>query len=136
MAQRAKIPDPYALGEIGHQVRAGATAAAVGVPASRTWNPRAQAATIARLLEAGADPNVIDKSGVTALHRAVRARCAAAVEALLEGGADPNRENANGSTPLLLAIHHSGRGGTGSPEAREQQERILVLLQRVGVMPE
>jgi ankyrin repeat protein len=45
--------------------------------------------TIAHLIEAGADPNPTDKSGVTPLHRAVRTRCAAAVKALLEAGADP-----------------------------------------------
>jgi Ankyrin repeats (many copies) len=64
-------------------------AAAVGRPGSRTWNPPAQAATIICLIESGADPNALDKLGVSPLHRAVRTRCATAVRTLLEYGADP-----------------------------------------------
>jgi hypothetical protein len=100
-----------------------------GMPGSRRWNPHAQAATIARLIEAGADPNATDKSGVTPLHRAVRTRCAAAVKALLEGGADPRRKNRSGSTPMLLATQNTGRGGSGSCEAKAQQELIVQMLQ-------
>lgn len=103
-----------------------------GVPASRAWNPLAQEATIDCLIEAGADPNAVDKSGVTPLHRAVRTRCAAAVSALLAGGADAQRPNKRGSTPMLLAIQNTGRGGTGSPEAKAQQEEILRLLEEYG----
>jgi hypothetical protein len=33
-----------------------------------------------------------------------------------------------GSTPLHLAIQTTGRGGSGSPEAREQQAGIVTLL--------
>jgi hypothetical protein len=102
--------------------------AADGLPGSRAWKPDAQAATIASLIAAGADPNALDKSGVAPLHRAVRTRCAAAVEALLDGGADPRRKNKNGSTPLLLATQNTGRGGSGSTEAKAQQERIVELL--------
>jgi len=105
-------------------------AAAVGLPGSRTWNPAAQAATIVCLIEAGADPNAIDKRGVTPLHRAVRTRCAAAVRTLLECGADPARKNKSGSTPMLLAIENTGRGGTGSPEAKSQQQEIRRLLEQ------
>ena len=99
-----------------------------GVPGSRTWDPRAQGATIEHLLEAGADPNAVDKSGTTPLHRAVRNRCAAAVAALLEGGADRNARNGRGSTPAQLATWTTGRGGSGSPEAKAQQEEIMQLL--------
>ena len=100
-----------------------------GKPGSRKWNPAAQAATVSRLIEAGADPNATDKSGVTPLHRAVRTRCAAAVKALLEAGADPRRSNKSGSTPMLLATQSTGRGGSGSCEAKAQQELIVQLLQ-------
>lgn len=106
--------------------------AADGVPGSRAWNPRAQVATIACLIKAGADPNAVDKSGVTALHRAVRTRCADAVKALLDGGADALARNKNGSTPMRLATQNTGRGGSGSPEAKEQQEEILHLLKAYG----
>jgi hypothetical protein len=100
-----------------------------GTPGSHGWNPDAQAATVTCLIEAGADPNAVDKNGVTPLHRAVRTRCAAAVKALLEGGADPRRKNKNGRAPMLLATQNTGRGGSGSREAKAQQERIVGLLQ-------
>ena len=102
--------------------------AAMGMPGSPRWNPAAQAATIALLMASGANPDVADKHGAAPLHRAVRTRCAAAVKALLEGGADPFRKNKMGSTPMFLATRDTGRGGGGSPEAREQQREILALL--------
>jgi Ankyrin repeats (many copies)/Ankyrin repeat len=103
--------------------------AAMGSPGSPKWNPDAQAATIACLIAAGADPNALDKRGVAPLHRAVRTRCAAAVEALLDAGADARLKNKNGSTPLLLATQNTGRGGSGSPEAKAQRARIFQLLE-------
>jgi ankyrin repeat protein len=105
--------------------------AADGGPGSASWNPAAQAATIAYLIAAGADPSATDNSGVAPLHRAVRTRCAAAVSALLEGGADPRRENKNGSTPRSLASHNTGRSGSGSGPAKEQQREIVRLLAKV-----
>ena len=104
-----------------------------GQPASASWAPRAQAAVIAYLLGAGADPNATDKSGVTPLHRAVRTRCASAVRVLLAHGADPLRQNGNGSTALDLAVRTTGRGGSGSVAAREQQRLIVQLLTDHGV---
>jgi hypothetical protein len=101
-----------------------------GMPGSPRWDPVAQRETVEALLEAGADPNATDNSGVGPLHRAVRTRCADAVAALLEGGADPGRPNKKGSTPLQLATWTTGRGGSGSPEAKAQQEEILRLLDR------
>lgn len=104
--------------------------AAVGSPGSPTWNPRAQITTIRCLIEAGADPNAANAEGATALHRAVRTRCAAAVKALLDGGADALRQNKSGSTPMRLATLNTGRGGAGSAEARQQQAEIVRLLER------
>ena len=106
--------------------------AADGVPGGPAWNPDAQAATIACLIAAGADPNVNDKSGVAPLHRAVRSRCAAAVKVLLESGADVDAANGRGSTPLLLAMQNTGRGGTGSVRAKAQQAEIFRLLKEYG----
>ena len=107
--------------------------AADGIPGSRSWNPHAQAATIASLIEAGADPNAVDKSGVMPLHRAVRTRCASAVRALLDGGADPRSRNKSGSTPMDLATLNTGRGGSGSPESKAQQQEIVHLLEERGL---
>jgi ankyrin repeat protein len=103
--------------------------AAVGGPGSSTWNPPAQSATIACLIEAGADPNAVDMDGAAPLHRAVRTRCAEAVRALLAHGADPAQKNKSGSTPLKLAGLTTGRGGSGSPEAKHQQREIVRILE-------
>lgn len=103
--------------------------AADGAPGSRAWDPAAQATTIALLLEAGADPHAVDRSGVMPLHRAVRTRSAAAVGALLEGGADPLAGNGRGSTAMDLATRTTGRGGSGSAEAKAQQREIVRLLE-------
>jgi ankyrin repeat protein len=103
-----------------------------GGPGLSAWDPIAQAKIIARLIRAGADPNAVDKSGVAPLHRAVRNRCATAVKALIEGGADPRAPNRSGSTPMLLATQNTGRGGSGSAEAKRQQESILRLLDEHG----
>jgi hypothetical protein len=103
--------------------------AAAGLSGSPAGNPRAQADTIAALIQAGADPNATDKRGVAPLHIAVRTLSSASVRALLEHGADPALPNGNGSTPMLLAISTTGRGGSGSPEAKAEQEKIVRLLQ-------
>jgi ankyrin repeat protein len=92
------------------------------------WDPLAQAETIEYLISVGADPNALDRSGVSPLHRAVRTRSLAAVRALVDGGADSRRPNKAGSTPLHLAVQSTGRGGSGSPQSREQQAAIVRLL--------
>jgi len=106
--------------------------AADGHPGSDAWDPAGQAAVVRALIAAGADPNATDKSGVTPLHRAVRTRSAAAVGALLDGGADARRTNRSGSTPMELATHTTGRGGSGSPEAKAQPALIVRLLEQHG----
>ena len=103
-------------------------AAAFGSPGSPSWDPTAQAKTIACLIAAGADPNARNMDGATPLHRAVRTRCAGAVRALLDHGADPANRNKNGSTALQLASLTTGRSGSGSPEAKAQQQEILQIL--------
>lgn len=109
--------------------------AADGVPGSAAWAPEAQAAVIALLIGAGADPNAIDKSGVAPLHRAVRTRCSAAVRALLANGAKVNQKSKSGSTPLQLAVQDTGRGGSGSAIARQQQQQIIELLKIAAAAP-
>src|SRR5712671_6616634 len=99
------------------------------------WEPTAQAETIEYLLSVGADPDALDKSGVAPLHRAVRTRSLPAVVALLDGGANPRAPNKAGSTPLHLAVQNTGRGGSGSEHARQQQAEIIRLLLERGASP-
>ena len=107
-------------------------AAVIGSPGSDNWNPPRQIAVIAYLVGAGADPNAGAAGGVTALHRAVRNRCSAAVVALLDAGADPLEPNDHGSTALALAHWTTGRSGSGSPEAKLEQDIIIQLLAPFG----
>jgi len=106
-----------------------------GGPDSSSWDPKSQAAVVVCLIEAGADPNSVDKSGVAPLHRAVRTRCSAAVAKLLVGGANPLLKNGSGSTPLHLAVQNTGRSGSGSSASREQQAEIIQLLLKHGARP-
>jgi len=98
-------------------------------------DPVAQAETIQYLTAIGADPGALDVGGTAPLHRAVRTRSLAAVRALLDAGANPKQPNKSGSTPLHLAVQPTGRGGTGSPQAREQQVGIVRLLLERGARP-
>ena len=91
-----------------------------------------QADVIHALIQAGADPNAVDKSGVAPIHRAVRCRCLEAVEALLDNGTDPRLRNGSGSTALHLAVLDTGRGGSGLPESRDAQIRIIRMLLSYG----
>ena len=99
------------------------------------WNPDAQAETIEYLTSVGANPNAVDSSGVAPLHRAVRTRSLAAVRALIDAGADPRQPNKAGSTPLHLAVQTTGRGGSGSEKARQQQVGIVRFLIEHGARP-
>jgi Ankyrin repeats (many copies)/Ankyrin repeat len=103
-------------------------AATIGGPGSNHWDPTRQRTVIEYLVEVGADPNAAALGGVTPLHRAVRNRCATAVAVLLRLGADPHLANDHGSTAKDLARWTTGRPGSGSAEARAQQQLIIELL--------
>jgi hypothetical protein len=107
--------------------------AADGYVNGPAWNADRQVGTLRRLLGAGAHIDAQDKNGATALHRAVRTRCAAAVEFLLHAGADPRLKNKPGSTPFHLAVQDTGRGGTGAAVARAGQRRIIEAFLFFGV---
>jgi hypothetical protein len=101
---------------------------------ANVWNPGPQVATIAYLISIGADPNTENKDGTTPLHRAIRTRSLPAVKALLDGGADLMKPNGSGSTPMKLARLTTGKGGSGSRRAREQQAGIIALLVERGAL--
>jgi hypothetical protein len=99
------------------------------------WNPTAQADVIKYLTSIGANPSALDNSGVAPLHRAVRTRSLPAVRALVDGGANPRQTNKSGSTPLHLAVQNTGRGGSGTEHARDQQAGIVKFLLECGARP-
>ena len=99
--------------------------AADGCQIANGWNPKRQVEMIRCLLEAGAEIDAPDKNGATPLHRAVRTRCAAAVQHLLEAGCDITIRNKPGSTAFHLAVQNTGRGGSGSEIAINEQRQII-----------
>ena len=109
--------------------------AADGSPLSHASDRAAPRDVIACLIEAGADPDAMDNSGVAPLHRAVRTRSSDAVGALIEFGADPLLRNKRGSTPLHLAVQNTGKSNSGSDAAKEEQQRIILLLREHGARP-
>jgi len=110
--------------------------AADGYVNGPVWDATRQVKTIRCLLHAGANIHAADKNGATALHRAVRTRCAAAVKCLLEAGSDPTQKNKPGSTPFHLAVQNTGRGGSGAEVAKHGQREIIQLFLSLGVSPQ
>lgn len=78
------------------------------------------AALVARLLRAGADPNTQDHDGHTPLHLAAQTDSVEVLMLLLDAGADLHTLNGKGLTPLLIAI----RGPWSSTES------VRLLLRR------
>jgi len=98
------------------------------------WNPKQQVAVIELLLKHDADIEKADRGGVTALHRAVRARSPEAVQRLLKAGAKVDRRlGKKQSTLLHLAVHSTGAGGTAG--AIDEQVKIIRLLLQHGADP-
>jgi len=74
-----------------------------------------QAAVLETMLACGFDPNVTDKDGVTALHRAAMAGYPDAVRVLLGGGANLNAlDGMFAATPLIWAVEGRGHAQPGS----------------------
>jgi ankyrin repeat protein len=123
--------DPNAAGN--HRRSTPLHYAADGYLDNPRWNAKQQVATIRILLQAGAALHAQDANGATALHRAVRTRCAAAVQCLLDAGADPTMANKPGSTPFHLAVQNTGRGGSGGEKAKAAQREIIQVFLARGV---
>ncbi|BFZ23455.1 hypothetical protein BsWGS_26494 [Bradybaena similaris] len=58
---------------------------------------------ISELIDSGADVNITDANGNTALHHAVACAQESHLEVLINGGCDINHQNNNGLSPLMLA---------------------------------
>jgi uncharacterized protein len=105
-----------------------------GVCAERNPNPAGQRERLVTLLKSGADIHATDKSGVTALHHAVRFRNPVAVKTLIERGASVNQVcRKSGSTPLHRAVTSTGAPGTAGKQAEARE--IVALLLDAGADP-
>lgn len=76
-------------------------------------------AALELLISRGAEVNMLDGSGETALHWAASFGANSMIRALLEHGADVNRPNLDGNTALHIAAEHT-----------EQVDTIRILLDR------
>jgi ankyrin repeat protein len=109
--------------------------AADGYILGHEWDAARQVQTIDFLVASGSNVNAQDKNGASPLHRAVRTRCSAAVRSLIQAGADPLMRNKPGSTPFHLAVQNTGRGSSGSDEARAAQREIIETFLGLGLSP-
>lgn len=107
--------------------------AADGYITGPAYDEQKQVETLRCLIQAGANVHASDMNGATALHRAVRTRCAAAVKALVEAGSDPTWRNKSGSTAFHLAVQNTGRGGSGEPKAIAAQQEIIQYFLSLGM---
>jgi ankyrin repeat protein len=95
---------------------------------------------VQRLLKSGADVNVQQADGATALQWAAYRGDAKLVELLLKAGANPELANHNGATPLWLAAARGDaavvkallKGGADANEALPLGRRPLMLAARSG----
>lgn len=80
------------------------------------------------LLDAGADPNLRDERGRTALHGAASQGMNEMVKLLVARGADPRAADGAGRTPLDYALG-TGSAGRGVEEVHAETARLLEALQ-------
>ena len=84
------------------------------------WAVRSQKSQSVRmLLDRGADVNIADQLGRTALHDAAKAGSTAIVRQLVDAGADINRLTKSGHSPLAIAV-------------RAKHDEVVALLIREG----
>lgn len=93
------------------------------------YDEKAQQKTLKCLIKNKANLNGLDKSGMTPLLRAIRCRSFIAVLVLIKAGADIRVRNTKGSDAMKLASVNSGRGGSGSQKSKQNQIKIIKLLQ-------
>ncbi len=97
-------------------------------------------ALVAALLETGADVNLAQADGATALHWAAYHGNISLAGLLLDAGADASAANRNGSTPLWLAASHGDaamvdtllEGGADANEELPLGRKPLMLAARSG----
>jgi HEAT repeat protein len=103
----------------------------------------AETTTLTKLLiERGADPNIADDRGNTALKLAVMGCDGSVVTTLIEGGADMNATDGFGMTAFDLAVGISAFSGSDAPQAlldagfRPSPEKLAELRKNYGDNPQ
>ncbi len=99
-------------------------------PLAGATGPRTDA-QFRMLLEAGADPNLADRTGNTPLHAAAMINAGEHVMLLLEKGANPNAKNAQDATFQPYFFRTEDRILTG--EARANREKVVAWLRQNGI---
>lgn len=89
---------------------------------------------IAFLLASGADPNVADTAGWTALHFAAQRQDVEQIQMLLQAGAHVDPADDNGNTPLFRAVF-SFRGNPGALQALKAAGADVDRLNKHGASP-
>jgi ankyrin repeat protein len=88
------------------------------------------------LLDKGADVNVAQKDGATALHAAASEGHTETVKLLLDRGADVNAENDSRETPLHLAVTALAQTPASATKVVERYTEIVAILRAHGGGPE
>jgi len=83
------------------------------------------------LLDAGADPNLADRTGNTPLHAAAKINAGAHVLLLLEKGARPNARNAQDAT--FQTYYFKTPASVLNDAARAQRQAVTAWLQAHGI---
>ncbi|KAF2730552.1 ankyrin [Polyplosphaeria fusca] len=85
---------------------------AVAIPNGRAWPAEQNSEAVSTLLQSGADPDLSDDKGKTALHRAVvRGGDLGTIRRLLEAGANIGARDKEGTTPMI-EVAYSGYYGS------------------------
>lgn len=99
------------------------------------WSPMAQAEVIEYLASVGADQTHWMAQGWRRCTDPSERDRSQRYEALVEAGANPRQPNKARSRPLHPAVQSTGRAGSGSQQARQQQADIIRLLLECGARP-
>jgi len=106
------------------------SAAVTGDRVETRWSRRIEVAALRELISLGANPNLADRNGETALHTAVWQGDLEMARMFLSSGADPNARTNKGQTPL-----HYAAGRAREADYRPKVEMFQLLISS-GANPE
>lgn len=95
----------------------------------RFRNEEQALASVRLLLDAGADPNLPENNGQTAIFGAATQGWTSVVQLLADGGADLQHKDVNGKTPYDAAMGQAGAFGRGS--GGDQHPETAALIEKL-----